>query len=340
MKRFLTSLLVLCALVATAQYYKPDVLGNGFEQHTFVMPDDYHGPVVSTLVRKMSPVAGCNNAVLYVHGYNDYFFQEKMAEKFIAEGFNFYAVDLRKYGRSIRPGQYEYEARDISEYYADIDSAMVVIEREGNENIVLMGHSTGGLVTSMYCHSKGDSLRVDALILNSPFFEWNFNAFYRNILIPLVASIGKYHPDKSLPDAKSISAYAMSLLKEYEGEWDYNKEWKKLMSRGERFGWIRAIDEAHKVVHKEMHLTIPVLLLHSDKSVDDAEWTPAYRCGDAVLNVEHIAKYGSRIGCDVTAVTITDGLHDLVLSRYDVREEVYKTIFNWIESQHITHGEN
>ena len=166
MKRYLW-LVAACvvSLVATAQFYKPDVLGNGFEQHTFVMPDDYHGPVVSTLVRKLAPDT-THRAILYVHGYNDYFFQEEMAQKFIDWGYNFYAIDLRKYGRSLLPHQWEYEVRDMSEYYADIDSAISVIRSEGNSRIVLMGHSTGGLTTSLYCDARRDNLPVDALILN------------------------------------------------------------------------------------------------------------------------------------------------------------------------------
>ena len=333
MKRlFFAVAFVAMAVVTMAQYYCADVLGDGFEQHTFVMPDDYHGEVVSTLVRKLSPDT-TQNAVLYVHGYNDYFFQTEMAQRWVDEGYNFYAIDLRKYGRSLREGQWEYEARDMSEYFADIDSAMHVICREGNTSVVLMGHSTGGLTTSLYCHARGENLPIKALVLNSPFFEWNYNALYRNVLIPTVAFIGKIFPDWGLPDATKISAYAMSLLREYHGEWQFDTAWKRLMSRGERFGWIRAIDEGHKIVHDEMNLMCPVLLMHSDKTISGSEWTPAYQTGDAVLSVEQISHYGTRIGNDVTEVTIADGLHDLFLSRPDVREEAYKTLFRWLENK-------
>lgn len=320
------------ALIASAQYYQPDVMGDNYEQHTFVMPDDYHGKVVSTLVRRLAPdTSHC--AVLYVHGYNDYFFQDEMARQFVDNGYNFYAIDLRKYGRSLREGQFEYEARDMSEYFTDIDSALTVIRREGNNRIVLMGHSTGGLTTSLYCQAHRDNLPVDALILNSPFFEWNYNAIYRNFLIPMVAFIGKFFPDWGLPDATRISSYARSLLKQYNGEWNFNTEWKKLMSRGERFGWIRAIDRGHDIVQKDMQLPIPVLLLRSDKTIRGSEWTPEYQTGDAVLDVEHISKYGCKIGTRVTEVTIDDALHDVILSRKDVRDEAYTTIFEWLQKE-------
>ena len=340
MKRLISLIVVYaCVLIATAQYYTPDVLGNGFQQHTFVMSDDYHGQVVSTLVRKLSSDS-TSRAVLYVHGYNDYFFQEEMADRFIAEGYNFYAIDLRKYGRSLREGQREYEARDMSEYFADIDSALSVIKHEGNNYIVMMGHSTGGLTTSLYCQAHRDNLPIDALVLNSPFFEWNYNALFRNVLIPVVAFIGRFFPDAGLPDAKKVSAYAISLLQEYHGEWNFDTQWKRLMTRGERFGWIRAIDKGHSVVHNDMNLPCPVLLMRSDKTITDSEWTLDYQCGDAVLSVEHIAQYGTKIGDNVTEVVIADGLHDLFLSRYDVRMKAYDRMFDWLHTLQHTQDED
>lgn len=327
MKRIFLSLICLLSLAVSAQYYQLDVLGDGYRQHTFVMPDDYHGEVVSTLVRLQAPDT-TQRAVLYVHGYNDYFFQDEMARRFVDNGYNFYAIDLRKYGRSLREGQFEFEARNMNEYFADIDSALMVIKREGNRQIVLMGHSTGGLTTSLYCQAHRQDLPVDALILNSPFFEWNFNALYRNFLIPMVAFIGKFFPDWGLPDAKTASPYGLSLIENFT----FNTEWKKLLSRGERFGWIRAIDRGHDIVHNEMNLPCPILLLHSDKTIRGKELTPEYHTGDAVLDVEHISKYGSKIGANVTEVTIPDALHDVILSRPDVRENAYNTIFEWLNN--------
>ena len=41
--------------------------------------------------------------VLYVHGWSDYFFQKRLARFWTDQGARFYALDLRKYGRSLRP---------------------------------------------------------------------------------------------------------------------------------------------------------------------------------------------------------------------------------------------
>ena len=341
MKRVFSFIVVLFAVgIVPAQVsYVPDILGNGFEQHTFVMPDDYHGRVTATLIRKLSP---CNSgrAVLYVHGYNDYFFQSEMAQQFVDSCFNFYAVDLRKYGRSILPEQYPFEVRDLSEYFAEIDSAVQVIREEGNREIVLMGHSTGGLITSLYCGCYREHLPVDALILNSPFLEWNFNAMYRNVLIPVVSWLGGMMPDRTLGDEKRPSAYGQSLLEAYHGEWTFNTDWKMLMTPGQRFSWVRAIDQGHAKVHKGLDIPCPVLLMHSDKSVYGDEWNDDFQRGDAVLNVEHIAKYGRMLGPDVTEVTVVYGLHDLVLSRPDVRRFAYAAMFAWLQANNLMPDED
>ena len=54
---------------------------------------------------------------------------------------------------------------------------------------------------------------------------------------------------------------------------------------------------------------------------------------DAILNVHDIATIGRHIGRQVKEVTIKNGLHDLVLSSRDVREEVYYTMFKWLENK-------
>ncbi|MBP7974971.1 MAG: alpha/beta hydrolase, partial [Acinetobacter sp.] len=84
--------------------YQPDILGNGYQQLTLNFADDYDGKVVATLVRKKAAQA-TKKAVLYVHGFADYFFQKEMAEQFNQHGYDFYALDLRKYGRSKLPHQ-------------------------------------------------------------------------------------------------------------------------------------------------------------------------------------------------------------------------------------------
>ena len=82
----------------------PDVELPGYRQLNIPSPGarTYPGEpdheVVATLVRRSDP--GVRRAVLYVHGWSDYFFQTHLAEAFEDWGYDFYALDLRRYGRS------------------------------------------------------------------------------------------------------------------------------------------------------------------------------------------------------------------------------------------------
>ena len=53
-------------------FYKEDILGEGFLRTTISLRDDYEGPAVATLVRRLSDT-GNSQSVLYIHGFNDYF---------------------------------------------------------------------------------------------------------------------------------------------------------------------------------------------------------------------------------------------------------------------------
>lgn len=60
-----------------------------FRTHIFHFPADYDGPVIATLFEAPRPTIDNGRAVLYVHGYIDYFFQEHLAEHFVARGYRF-----------------------------------------------------------------------------------------------------------------------------------------------------------------------------------------------------------------------------------------------------------
>lgn len=320
----------LCMMMsaASAEEWTPDVLGGGFEQLTLEMPDDYSGRVVSTLVRKQA-AENTGKVIFYLHGYNDYFFQSELGDSAVARGFGFYALDLRKYGRSIRPGQTRFETKSLKEYFEDLDSALSVIRREGADNIVLMAHSTGGLIMSYYLSEReGQCADVKAMILNSPFLDMNLSKFQEKFLVPLVSFL----PFKKIKISQGNSrAYAESLLRRYHGEWEYDTDWKLEVSPEVTTGWITAIHKAQKYLHKHSDLKLPVLLMHSDKSVYGNVWTSEFNAGDAVLDVDDISKYGNKLGRNVTEVTIAGGLHDLLLSKKAVRNEVYRTMFAWLE---------
>lgn len=305
-----------------------DIL-EGYEARSVNLGDSFDGPVVCTVVRRR---CGGGKGVLYVHGFNDYFFQKEMGERFNARGINFYAVDLRRYGRSLRPWQYPFNVRDMREYFEDIDAALALMRRDGITDITLSGHSTGGLTTALYTALHGARCGVKRLVTDSPFLEWNFNAFYRNALIPAVTLWGALSPNTKINQG-DCDAYSHSLLRRYHGEWEYNTDWKMVYSPPVTASWIRAVSRAQsKLMKNGRNITVPVLVMHSSRGLHECRWTPQCMDADIVLNPTDLQKRGQKLGKEPVVAAIEDGIHDLILSRPRVREAAYDTIFRFIDT--------
>ncbi len=287
----------------------PDRLLPGFEARALEFPDDDDGRVVATLVRLPAGEAP-RGAVLYVHGFVDYYFQRHLAERFAAEGYAFHALDLRKYGRALLPHQHPNFCRSLAEYDADLTAAIDAI----GAPVLLAAHSTGGLTCSLYAAQGARRNDIRALWLNSPFFDWNVPAFKRAQL-GLAALAGRAFP--YLSDPKGLHpAYGRSLHREFGGEWDYDLGLKPLRGFPVYFGWIGAILAAQAKLHAGLKIDCPVLTMHSDEA-------------DIVLDWRHIAKWGRTLGPAASVLAFPGGLHDLVLSRREIRDAVFGELFSW-----------
>lgn len=326
-KAVLTLAVIALGLSASAQCWHRDVACDGFEMRYIQQPDDYDGPVRCTLVRLLAPESR-GRAVVYVHGFNDYFFQSEMAHEFVDHGYNFYALDLRKYGRSIMPSQRKFDVRSLNEYFPDIDSALTAARHDGNYELILVGHSTGGLLTSYYM-AKNPAAPVDAMVLNSPFLDWNLG--WKEFLVPLVSAVGAVFPDIPVSQGDS-DAYSQSLLKSRHGEWTYNLDWKLPESPDVTAGWVHAINTAQSYLHHHKYsINIPILLMFSAASSSSESWCLEASRSDVVLDVNDIHRYGMTLGHRVKPVVVKDGLHDLMLSQRAVRVKIYEYMFQWLE---------
>ena len=286
------------------------------------MPGEPEGvEVVATLVRRDEPRRS-RRAVLYVHGWNDYFFQTHLADFWADLGFDFYALDLRRYGRSLRRGHLHGFTTDLGEYDVELDAAADLIA-EDHDQLVVVGHSTGGLVTTLWTARRPD--KVDALVLNSPWLDLQGSALIRAVGAPVIDALGARSPTAVLR-APDPGHYARTLHRSLEGEWEYDLDLKLSPGPAIRAGWLRAVLLGQRRVAAGLAIPAPVLVLASTRTSFARRWSEDLRAVDIVLDVEQIAARAVRLGRCVTVVRVEEGMHDLVLSAPPVRERVFAEI--------------
>ena len=311
------------------QDWSPDVVLPGFDAAVLHFSDDHDGPVVATLIRRRANLS-TNRAALYIHGWTDYFFQVHLADEFNAHGYNFYALDLRKYGRSLHGSPHPNYCRDVHEYFPEISAALQIITgQDDNASVVLNAHSTGGLTSALYADHGPERRRINALILNSPFLAFNLNRLDLT-MIKTMAGFADVFPFMRLYRNRPVP-YIQSIHADHHGEWQFDLRWRPLNAFPVYAGWMGAILDAHKQLRQGLTTHTPILVLHSAKSVTGPEWTPDFQNADSVLNVDHIRQGSRHLGTNVTVREVKDGMHDLILSRADVRAQVFTEMFRWLD---------
>jgi alpha-beta hydrolase superfamily lysophospholipase len=311
-----------------------DVLGEPWLAETIGLPPDDEGPVVATLVSRRAEQP-TSRAVLHIHGFADYFFQTEYAQWWLDRGYDFYALDLRKYGRSIRPHQTPTYVADLHEYFAEIDLAMWrIIERDGHDHVVTSAHSTGGLTLPLWA----DERRPDSLagmVLNSPWFDLQGAPWMRTPVAGAVLErLGRRRPMREIP-REVTGFYTRSLHHEHEGDWEFDLTWKPVESYPVRAGWLRAVRNGHARLHAGLSVACPVLVLSSGASTRPTEMGEDVHSHDVVLDVPQIRQWAPAVGPHVTYVAVAGARHDVVLSRPEPRAKVYDELERW-HSAYVT----
>lgn len=309
--------------------WHPDILGDGFEQQTLPLGSDTEGEVVATLVRSR-PRPGArlfgelrDTDVLYVHGWSDYFFQTELARFFTERGAGFFALDLRKYGRSLRPGQAPGYVAALDVYDADIEAALDAMgtKREGRR-LLLLGHSTGGLTLTLWAARHPGV--ADALVLNSPWLELQLGPLGRQALAPIVNARARFDPLGTHP-VVDLGFYTRAQ-RELGTLPDSPEGWRPAQGFPTHPGWLAAIIAGHARVASGVDVGCPALVLLSARSTVTLTWSDAMRETDSVLVVDDIARAATRIARTVTISRVEGAVHDVFLSAPAARAVAYDAL--------------
>ncbi|BDD83138.1 hypothetical protein TPB0596_29010 [Tsukamurella pulmonis] len=328
-------------MATTELTYSPDVLGDEYVAHTFELGPDPDGEpggdVVATLVKHVpTSTAGAtdpHHAVLWVHGFSDYFFQTAVAEFFAERGYAFYALDLRKCGRSLREGQSAHYATDFTVYDEELDLAVAAIEQEHpGLGVVVAAHSTGGLITPLWLDRRRKAGRtgpVVGLVLDSPWFDLQGSAMLRELATPVVKLIGKAVGTRPVP-VEAVGVYGQTIHSSAHGEFEFDPRIKPIEGFPVRFGWLRAVRVAHSLLHRGLDVGVPSLVLRSTKSFAPKEWSEEAGRADVVLDTRQIAKWAGALGGRLTVIPVENAKHDVFLSEKDARETAYAELAGWL----------
>ena len=324
-------------MTAAQAEWTDDVL-NGYVQSTLALgaDPDGEGELFATLVRKADP-APSPLVVLAVHGYTDYFFNTELADHFSARGWRFYGLDLDRCGRSWRKGQTPHFTTDLARYDRELEWAAAIIRAENpTAEVLVYGHSTGGLVVSLWLdrlRRRGDTaaMGIAGLALNSPFLDLNGPAILRTkATSTAIGAVSRVRKTRVVRGS-GTGGYGLTLHREYHGEFDYNLAWKPLGGFPITVGWIHAIRRGQATLHRGLDVGVPNLVLRSDHSVAETAETDVLQRGDAVLDVAHIARWAGCLGNRTTSVPIVDAKHDVFLSLAEPRATAYTELDRWLE---------
>ncbi|GAA3279880.1 alpha/beta hydrolase [Paenarthrobacter aurescens] len=270
-------------------------------------------------------------AVLFLHGWSDYFFNTELAGFWAEQGYDFYALDMHNHGRSLQadmPGGY---VASLTDYDAEIEKAIHIIHGDRPDSqkgsLTLMGHSTGGLVAALWASRHPDD--VQYLILDSPWLEMHGSSLVRRAAQAMVSPIARLRPETvlRLPER---GFYFRSISSTAEGEWTLDENYRPPLAFPVRAGWLSAVFAGHSQVARGLKLEMPVLVLTSTTSANGMVWQESMRRSDAVLDVSVIALRAMALGRTVTLERIDGALHDVFLSAPAVRKDAYARLARWV----------
>jgi alpha-beta hydrolase superfamily lysophospholipase len=308
--------------------WQPDLLGDGYRQHVIDLgaDPDGEGAIRAVLVRR-EPRADeeIDAAVLYVHGFSDYFFQTDLADFFAERGHAFYALDLRKSGRARQPGQ-------TAHYIAELDASLeIVIGEQPNRPVLLLAHSTGGLITALWLDRRrrsGGVAPVTGLVLNSPWFDLQGKPVYRGPVTWALRVLAKVRPFREVKLPPGV--YTSTLHTSGTGEWTFDLELKPMDGFPVTVGWLNAVRRGHARLHRGLDVGVPSLVLRSDRTHYARNYSEQSDRADTVLDVRQIARWAGCLGGETTVVPIRGARHDVFLSQADARANAYARLDAWL----------
>ncbi|WP_062314263.1 serine aminopeptidase domain-containing protein [Demequina rhizosphaerae] len=315
--------------------WAPDIL-TGYEAADLGAPSAApaagpDGALARTLVRRIAVPESPRAVALIVHGYNDYFFAAHLADALTGSGCAAYAVDMRRAGRSLRPGNQPHHIADIDELGDDIADAAAAARDDaaarglGELPLIVHAHSTGALAAHVWAGDRPHPA-LAGLVLDGPFYGLALPASRRALLASMPA-VARVLPRLVVDPARS--PYTAGLLAR---GWTFDTAWKDPAGVGATAGWLAATSAAQRRAARGLPIGVPVLVASSDSSGPDRPDNPRLGSQDTVVEVTAIEPVVAGLGMRARRLVVAGAVHDLALSAQVPRARYLAAVESFIDS--------
>uniref|UniRef100_A0A6B2KVZ5 Myosin motor domain-containing protein n=1 Tax=Arcella intermedia TaxID=1963864 RepID=A0A6B2KVZ5_9EUKA len=306
--------------------WNSDILGSDFQNIQFkLLPDGFHiSPLTATLTRPQSNKA--RNAILYLHDFSDYFWQEDMAYNFLKNGFSFYALDLRKYGRSKDEGARPNWMEGITDYYEEVHWAISIMKAEGMEKISLGGLGFGGVIATFF--SIDHPSLIQSLLLLNPQFTFTTKSWTK-LVSNSKSWLGNINPLHK--DMQFSLLHHQSLHTEQKGKWNWDLSLKPLNGWPLYAGWVDILQKSiAELLKKNAKLQVPLLLLLSEQTFELERWDKSLQESDMFLEADKVEDIAKQLSPKLSCHRIPHAGHDILHSNPDVVQQAYSQIWSFL----------
>lgn len=269
---------------------------------------------------------GNNNALIWIHGFNDYYYNLFIGEKFLKEGYDIYAIQLRRY--SSTNINEKFYCDNLNEYIQDINNIFPKIIDKNYKKIVLYGHSMGGLISSIYCKKGLYKDKITHLILNSPFFDFKLSLIEKFFINYIVYYLSFIFPKFLLRpyDTTKTNYLTQNIQKRFY----INNKYKLNFLPPVYASWIKTIIDYHNIIkYNNLNLKIPILVLFCDKTT---KFINSNQTGDDTLDVNDIDKYSENLGNNIKKYQFTNSIHDIFSSSINVINKAFNITIYWLKT--------
>ncbi len=247
--------------------------------------------------------------IIWIPGRNDYFFHYHFTNLY--PDYDIFALSMRN-NHNRRKDVYNH-IDDVNNHKLEIDTVYENFNINMYEEVILYGHSTGGLICILY-NKINKKNKISKMILNSPFLMFKRHWIENFFLNWIGWFIFDFIPNINISfDIFKPNIYALNLSKRFK----INPFYKTFYNVPVISSWlINIMKHQYQISLGKFKINIPTLVLYCDKSKNIEN-----RYGDSVLNIEGNLKQVPKLFNNSNFLSlhlVEDSVHDVLCSEGDV----------------------